>query len=192
MLVRDLVSRHDLDTATRAIGLLLLLYTQPPTRITKPTVDDVTDRRRTGRLAMRVAPVVVPPPSDDLIRRPLVHRHGHSSLGRTQPSPWLLPGGPPGQPIGVQQVIRRLQPLGIRARPSRNTTLIDSPRSSRPWCSAGCSDSTSASRPGGPDRWQRPEHSTPLTWHTDRQLDNRGRMNMRHSVHGVPAACWRK
>src|SRR5438874_2543305 len=40
-------------------------------------------------------------------------------------SPWLFPGGMPGQPITPSRLGERLRALGIRAMPGRRAALID-------------------------------------------------------------------
>ncbi|MFJ2967542.1 hypothetical protein ACIPIC_35285 [Streptomyces collinus] len=52
-------------------------------------------------------------------------RHGYSTLGRSDDHPWLFPGTAGGQPISSRQLMRKLTALGIKARPARNTTLMD-------------------------------------------------------------------
>ena len=41
-----------------------------------------------------------------------------------QPSPWLFPGGQPGQPVSTARLIRRLEDLGILPWRARSTALF--------------------------------------------------------------------
>ncbi|MHA6759586.1 hypothetical protein [Streptacidiphilus sp. PAMC 29251] len=55
-LVRRLVHDDQLDTVDRTAGLLLLLFAQPPSRITQLTTDQVTDHGDKVTLALGRAP----------------------------------------------------------------------------------------------------------------------------------------
>ncbi|WP_146167551.1 hypothetical protein [Micromonospora sp. MH33] len=46
-------------------------------------------------------------------------------MGRTAANRWLFPGAAPGQPLSAQQLGARLRRLGVPARVSHNTTLMD-------------------------------------------------------------------
>jgi hypothetical protein len=49
----------------------------------------------------------------------------HTGTGSPITSPWLFPGGMPGQPITPSRLGERLRALGIRAMPGRRAALID-------------------------------------------------------------------
>jgi hypothetical protein len=49
----------------------------------------------------------------------------HTGTGSPIISPWLFPGGMPGQPITPSRLGERLRALGIRAMPGRRAALID-------------------------------------------------------------------
>ena len=51
-------------------------------------------------------------------------RHGHAAIGDQGTSPWLFPGGQPGQPISAYQLAERLRQLGIRPGQSRSAALF--------------------------------------------------------------------
>ncbi|WP_405669744.1 hypothetical protein [Streptomyces sp. NBC_01530] len=53
------------------------------------------------------------------------HRYDYSALGRSVDHPWLFPGKAGGQPISSRQLMRKLTAMGVRARPSCNTTLME-------------------------------------------------------------------
>lgn len=122
---RRLITDETLDAATRAIGLLVLLYAQPLSRITQLRVEDVTDTDEQVTIALGLVPIAMPPPLDELIRVLLARRHGHSVIGRTDRHPWLFPGGQAGQPMSARHAMRHLHAVGVRARPARNTTLME-------------------------------------------------------------------
>ncbi|MEZ0090408.1 hypothetical protein [Streptacidiphilus sp. EB129] len=124
-LVRRLVHDDQLDTVDRAAGLLLLLFAQPPSRITQLTTDQVTDHGDKVTLALGPAPADLPAPLDDLIRQLVQRRQGHAvTIPITEPK-WLFPGGYPGQPLAPHHLGNRLRAIGIRPRVARNTALMD-------------------------------------------------------------------
>ncbi len=120
---------HDdaLDTVDRVAGLLLLLYAQPLAGIATLTLDQLTQRVTDHGVQVRLGskPLGLPPPLGALLLDLVDRRHGRAVVGRTMELTWLLPGGAPGRPISARQLMRRLSRLGIQARLSRNTALID-------------------------------------------------------------------
>jgi hypothetical protein len=70
-------------------------------------------------------PLEIPPPLDELLLRLAANRRGFAALAHTEDHPWLFPGGAPGLPLTSSHLMPRLQKLGIRARPARNTALFD-------------------------------------------------------------------
>jgi hypothetical protein len=86
----------------RVIALLVLLYAQPPPKITRLTVDDTTVDNTTvddGQMLTRLSdpPAPVPPPFDAIISQYLAARPNLTTA--TNPgSRWLFPGRRAGQP----------------------------------------------------------------------------------------------
>ena len=56
--------------------------------------------------------------------RPAGVRRGHAVIGDRGSSPWLLPGGRPGQPISSYRLAERLHQIGIHPGPARSTALF--------------------------------------------------------------------
>ncbi|MFE2275553.1 hypothetical protein ACFXB4_40850 [Streptomyces lavendulae] len=123
--VRRFVEGDGIDTATRAAGLLLLLFAQPLSRTSRIRVDQVTREGDRTMLTLGSHPTDLPPPLDALVLELVQQRHGYSTLGRSDDHPWLFPGTAGGQPISSRQLMRKLTALGIQARPARNTTLME-------------------------------------------------------------------
>ena len=69
-------------------------------------------------------PVALPEPLAGLVLDLLARRRGHAALGDQGTSPWLFPGGRPGQPISAYQLAERLRQLGLRPAQSRSTALF--------------------------------------------------------------------
>ncbi|GAA2046629.1 hypothetical protein GCM10009839_58950 [Catenulispora yoronensis] len=125
-LVRRLVDDAQIDLGTRVAGLLLLLFAQPLSRISQLRVEQVGHQNSGVTLAIGEVPLQLPPPLDDLVDELVRHRRGYTAKSSDDDSnPWLFPGALPGQPLTAKRIMHRLQPLGIRARPTRNTTLFE-------------------------------------------------------------------
>ncbi|WP_445520819.1 hypothetical protein [Streptomyces sp. NEAU-174] len=124
-LVRRLLHDADLTAATRVAGLLLLLYAQPVSRTARLRLDQITRTDDTVYLALGPVPTALPDPLAQLVLDLADRRHGHGTLGRRPDHPWLVPGLSAGEPISASRLTISLNKLGIRARPARNTTLIE-------------------------------------------------------------------
>jgi hypothetical protein len=112
-----------MDAAERVIAMLILLYAQPLSRITKLTIDDITTDDE-GRMLIRLGdpPAPVPAPFDAIISGYLADR---PNLGTaTNPgSRWLFPGRRAGQPLHPTSIRLRLSRLGIPNQPGRSRAL---------------------------------------------------------------------
>src|SRR5262249_62309969 len=75
-------------------------------------------------LRLARAPVPLPDPLADPVLDLIARRRGHAALGDQGASPWLFPGGRPGQPISAYQLAERLRRLGLRPAQSRTTALF--------------------------------------------------------------------
>jgi hypothetical protein len=104
---------HDgtLKPEDRVAGLLVLLYAQWPAAISHLTLGHVDTSDDQARIRLGREPVVLPEPLDALVRQLVATRHGHAAIGDAGTSPWLFPGGQPGQ-------------LGIRSGQSRSAALF--------------------------------------------------------------------
>lgn len=117
---------HDdsLKPEDRVAGLLLLLYAQWPSAISRLTVDDVDATDHQVRLRLGQTPITLPEPLASLTRTLIATRQGHAVLGEQGTSPWLFPGGQPGRPISGDGLGERLRGLGIRLAEARSTALF--------------------------------------------------------------------
>jgi hypothetical protein len=128
---------HDgrgMDLTERVIGLLILLYAQPLSRIVRLTIDDITgspddsnaDDKRDDAAGMFIRlgnpPAPVPAPFDQVIRDYLAARPNLTTA--TNPgSRWLFPGRRAGQPLHPTSIRLHLQRLGIPNLNSRSRAL---------------------------------------------------------------------
>jgi len=118
---------HDdtLDTEVRVAGLLVLLYAQRPATISRLTLDHLDISLDNIRLRLGREPIVLPEPLAGLVRDLASTRRGHAVIGASGTSPWLFPGGQPGQPISAAQLTERLSDHGLNPAQSRSTALFD-------------------------------------------------------------------
>ena len=117
---------HDstLKSEDRVAGLLVLLYAQWPAAISRLTLGHVDTSDDQPRIRLGREPVILPEPLDALVLQLAATRHGHAAIGDPGTSPWLFPGGQPGQPISAYQLAARLRQLGIHSGQSRSAALF--------------------------------------------------------------------
>ena len=124
-LIHRLLDDETLDLTDRAAGCLLLLFGQHLSRTAVMTTGQIItqDDQVLARFGQHEVPV---PHSLGRILTDLI-RTGRSHTGTGSPitSPWLFPGGMPGQPITASRLGERLRALGVRAMPGRRAALID-------------------------------------------------------------------
>jgi hypothetical protein len=121
---RRLLHDDALATPDRVAGLLLLLYAQRVNSIARLTAGHVRDDGGQVQIMLGTAPVVLPEPLAGLVRKLIATRRGHAAIGRPGITPWLFPGGRPGQPIGGDRLGIRLQNIGLHPRQARSTALF--------------------------------------------------------------------
>jgi aromatic ring-cleaving dioxygenase len=117
---------HDdtIDPEDRVAGLLVLLYAQRAAHISRLTTDHLQSTGDEVRIRLGAEPVLLPEPLAGLARHLLANRHGHAAIGDPTTSPWLFPGGRPGQSISPFRLTERLRRLGIRSGRARSTALF--------------------------------------------------------------------
>jgi hypothetical protein len=108
----------------RVAGLLVLLYAQWPSTISRLTLDHVQHGDNHVRLRLGHEPIVLPEPLAGLVLELVATRRGHAALGDQGTSQWLFPGGQPGRPISADQLGERLRQLGLRPGQARSTALF--------------------------------------------------------------------
>lgn len=121
---RRLLHDDSIKAEDRVAGLLVLLYAQSTTSISRLTLDHVLADEHEVRLRLGREPIVLPRTLDALVRELVASRHGHATLGDQGTSPWLFPGGKPGQPISAHRLGERLHQLGLRPGQARSTALF--------------------------------------------------------------------
>lgn len=121
---RRLLHDASLKTSDRVAGLLLVLYAQRLATISQLSVEDVHADGDHVELLLGTAPIVLPEPLASLVLELVATRRGQAALGAPNATPWLFPGGRPGQPIGDDRLGQRLQRIGLSPRQDRSTALF--------------------------------------------------------------------
>jgi hypothetical protein len=121
---RQLLHDGTLQPGDRVAGLLVLLYAQQPATISRLTLGHIQASGSEVTLRLGREPVVLPEPLAGLVLHLAATRQGHATTGDQGTSPWLLPGGRPGQPISPYRLNERLRQIGIRSGPARSTALF--------------------------------------------------------------------
>jgi hypothetical protein len=133
----------------RVAGLLVLLYAQQPAAISRLTAGHVQASGGQVCLMLGRDPVVLPEPLASLILQVAATGRGHAVIGEHGSSPWLLPGGRPGQPISPYRWLNGSTRSASTPGPPAPPRCSSSPPNCPPRSSPACSASTSKSRSPG-------------------------------------------
>lgn len=122
-LLRRIAEDSTIRLDNRILGLLVLLYAQPVTRISQMTVDElqITNDDVTIRLSGGQG-VPVPHPFDQLFRDYLPRRR-HTTTARNARTRWLFPGAAPGRPMAPATLHKALWDSDIPILRGRNSAL---------------------------------------------------------------------
>jgi hypothetical protein len=121
---RWLLRDDTLSPEDRVAGLLVLLYAQWPSVVSRLTIDHVQASDDQVRLRLGREPVVLPEPLAGVVLELVATRRGHAALGDQGTSRWLFPGGRPGRPLSSYQLGERLRQLSLRPGQARSTALF--------------------------------------------------------------------
>jgi hypothetical protein len=124
-LAARLLNDDTLDPTDRAAGCMVLLYGQQLSRIAAMTTSQVTSRGDTVHIRFGDHDVPVPEPLGVVLTELIRTGRTHAGTGSPAASPWLFPGGLPGQPITPGRLGGRLRALGIYAQAGRRAALLD-------------------------------------------------------------------
>jgi hypothetical protein len=102
--------------------VLVLLYAQPLTGITRLSSDDV--QHEDGKILVRLGdpPSPVPAPFDGMLLNYLGQRP-NTKTATNPDARWLFPGRPAGQPMTPEAMAPRLRQLGFPTRPGRTAAI---------------------------------------------------------------------
>jgi hypothetical protein len=121
-LLQRLLDHEDAGLLTRVAAILMLLYAQPLTRITRLTLDDIL--REDGEVTIRLGdpPAPVPEPFATLLLRHAGQRLNLTTATNAE-ARWLFPGRRAGQPMTPDAVEVRMRKAGIPALTGRTAAL---------------------------------------------------------------------
>lgn len=102
--------------------MLLLLYAQPLTRIAALRTDQIRSTPDGLTIELGSEPAAIPAPFAELVLGHLAQRPNLQTSNRPD-SPWLFPGGRPGQHLAANTIMIRLRSLGIDLRGARNAAI---------------------------------------------------------------------
>ena len=124
-LLDQLLHDDTLELTDRVAGCLLLAYAQPLSRIVTLTLDQLgrDDHGRVATIRFGNDPIDLPKPLARLLDRLVATPRSYVGIRAPTPSPWLFPGGTPGQPLTASHLGVRLNRLGIDARAGRRAAL---------------------------------------------------------------------
>jgi integrase len=122
-LLRRIHVGDDMNLTERVIAMLILLYAQPLSRITRLSVDDITLDEH-GEMLVRLGdpPAPVPAPFAAIIKDYLASRPNLTTAANPN-STWLFPGQSAGQPLHPTSIRTRLHRHGIPNLPGRSRAL---------------------------------------------------------------------
>ena len=146
---------HDdtLDLTDRAAGCLLLLYGQQLSRIAAMTITQVSTRDDSVHIRLGDHHIPVPEPLGIVLAELVRTGRSHTGTGSPVVTPWLFPGGLPGQPITASRAAARCAPSVSTPRPDaepRSLTLLPSclpPSSPTSWVWPRAPQSDGCARP---------------------------------------------
>lgn len=123
---RHLLHDDTLPLESRVAGLLVVLYAQQPAALSRLSIDDIDIDSTSARVTIRLGrePITLPEPLAQLLQRLVANRQGHARIGDQGTSPWLFPGGRPGQPISSSRLTERLRQIGLQPRQARSSALF--------------------------------------------------------------------
>ncbi len=122
---RRLLHDGSLSTRDRFAGLLVLLYAQKTTVVSRLTTDCLSTEGGKVLIRLGKVPITLPDQVADLALELMASQRGHATIGADATSPWLFPGGQPGRPISAGHLQQRLKALGAQPRQARGTALFE-------------------------------------------------------------------
>jgi integrase len=119
--IRKLLESPEIPMRERVVGLLVLFYAQPVSRIALLTTNDVILENGTVLLRIGDPPTPAPDPLAGLLRELLAHRM--SFRGPNAHTAWLFPGRRAGQPMRSQALGALLRQYGVAVQAGRTAAL---------------------------------------------------------------------
>lgn len=108
----------------RIAGLLVLLYAQPLSRISRLTLTAVTIDDTHVQLTLGNTAVTCPPGLADLLTAHIAERRYLNAVQPLTDPGWLFPGRSPGQPIGPTSLAKQLRAINLHTSAARPAALL--------------------------------------------------------------------
>ena len=121
--LKELLTGDSESLPYRVAGVLLLLYTQPLTKIAALQSTAITHTDGETRIVLGKEPLPVPEPFASQLNYHRYNRPNLRTAGGAIGTPWLFPSIRPGRHIDPQAIMQRLRALGVNLLGSRNTAL---------------------------------------------------------------------
>lgn len=121
-LIRKIYTDPDIELGDQVLGLLVLLYAQPLSRIVRLSIDDVLVDEGAVSIRLGTPPAPVPAPFDVVFLAYIADRPNRATA--TNPSSrWLFPGRRADQPLHTTSARLRLRTFGIPNLDSRRAAI---------------------------------------------------------------------
>jgi hypothetical protein len=122
-LIRQFLTDQRIDLRTWVAGCLLLLYTQPVTRLSQLTLDDIITGDD-GQVSIRLGspPTPVPEPFAAMLTE-LAANRANMNTAVNPGCQWLFPGQRAGLPLMPLRLRRQLHELGIPVTQARTASF---------------------------------------------------------------------
>jgi hypothetical protein len=121
-LLGRLLAGHELSLRPRIAGVIVLLYAQPLSRVTRLTINDVTRDHDQVLLRLGEPPSPVPTPFAQLLLT-WINQRNNMNTATNPNSRWLFPGRRAGQPIHPESLAGHLRQLGIPTSSARTAAI---------------------------------------------------------------------
>jgi hypothetical protein len=129
-LIRRMLGDEHIPLRTRVLAIILLLYAQPVSRITRLTTGDVSRDGAHTLLRLGDPPTPVPEPFAALLHR-YAQTRTNMNTAANPVAGWLFPGRRPGEPMTPGAIVGILRRAGVPPLSSRTGALrqllVDAP-----------------------------------------------------------------
>jgi hypothetical protein len=121
-LLRRVLTDESAPLRSRVAAAIVLLYSQPLTRVARLTLDDVIHEGDEIFLRLGEPPSPIPRPVADLIDQQIAQRTNMRTAANPH-SRWLIPGRRAGQPLRPEYLGKLLQRIGVPTTAARGAAL---------------------------------------------------------------------
>ena len=120
--LRRLLTSSDIPMRLRIAGIIVLLYSQPLTRVVRLTIDDVLHDGETMLLRLGEPASPIPAPVASLLQEYIAGR-ANMTTATNPASRWLFPGRRAGRPCRAEHLSALLGQAGVPASAARGAAI---------------------------------------------------------------------